>query len=138
MQQQFSPEVRITRLVVGLLSLQLARLERAGERFPPAALDDFSMGYIFGFIDVMAQRMGIDDPEDALKMFVILSKALFGHETGEQLCARLAEWEGLPDAFRGASIGRGDSRSWLRDPTIPPLGWYNYCRFDARRTRQSA
>jgi hypothetical protein len=133
MQQESSAEVRMTRIVAGLLSLQLTRLERAGERVAPAAFDDFSMGYMVGFVGVMAERAGMVDSDDASRMFAVLAKALFGRETGERLSAKLADFEDLPDAFRGASIGRSDSRSWLRDPTIPPLAWYNYCRFDAPR-----
>lgn len=94
--------------------------------------DDFSVGYIFGFVDVMAQRVGLVDEDAALRIFVILAKALFGRETGAIVCARFLDRQDSPDAALGALAGRHNSRSWLRDPTVPPLGWYNYCRSESR------
>ncbi len=120
--------VRIARIIAGLLFLQLSRIQRRTPRTPTATFDDFSVGYIFGFIDVMAQRVGLGEEDDAVKIFVVLAKALFGRETGEMVWARFVDRQDSPDAVLGASTGRNDSRSWLHDPTIPPLGWYNYCR----------
>ncbi len=124
--------VRIARIVAGLLVLQLSRIQRRTRHTPMSAFDDFSVGYIFGFIDAMAQRVGLVDEDDAAKIFVILAKALFGRETGAIVCARFADRRDSPDAVQGASAGRNDSRSWLHDPTIPPLGWYTYCRSESR------
>jgi len=127
MQIESDADVRIARIIAGLLVLQLSRIQRrAGQT--PLTLDDFTAGYIFGFVDVMTQRVGIVDEGDAWRMFAILAKALFGRETGEVVCARFADRSDCAEAVRGASTGRNDSRSWLRDPTIPPLVWYDYCR----------
>jgi hypothetical protein len=123
--------VRIARIIAGLLFLQLSRIQRRTRQTPMTTFDDFSVGYIFGFIDVMAQRVGIVDEDDAVKIFVILAKALFGREIGDVVCARFVDRQDSPDAVLGASTGRNDSRSWLRDPTVPPLGWYNYCRSES-------
>jgi hypothetical protein len=119
---------RITRIIAGLLSLQLARLRLSNEELPPTAFDDFSVGYIYGFVDVMTQRVGICGDADAYKIFTILAKALFGHDMGEFVSSRMIGRQDLPDSVWGATAGRNDSRSWLRDPATPPVGWYNYCR----------
>ena len=120
--------LRIAHIAAGLLFLQLSRIQRRFRPVPPATLDDFSLGYIFGFVDGMAERVGIVEEDTALQIFAILAKALFGRETGAIVCARFADRQDCPDAVLGASAGRNDSRSWLSDPTLPPLGWYNYCR----------
>jgi hypothetical protein len=124
--------VRIARIIAGLLFLQLSRIQRQTRDTRMTTFDDFSVGYLFGFIDAMAQRVGIVDEDAAVRIFVILAKALFGRETGEIVCARFVDRQDSADAVLGASTGRNDSRSWLRDPTVPPLGWYNYCRSESR------
>ncbi len=67
-----------------------------------------------------------------MRIFVILAKALFGRERGALVCARFVDRQDAPDAVQGASTGRNDSRSWLLDPTVPPLGWCEYCRSEPR------
>ena len=131
MHKESDAEVRITRIVAGLLNLQLARISRTRPQFASMAFDDFTVGYIFGFVDVMTQRVGIVDRNEALRIFAVLAKALFGHETGEVVCARFRDRQDWPEAVWGASTGRSDSRSWLKDPTIPPVGWYQYFRSES-------
>ena len=121
-------ELRIARIIAGLLLLQIARIRRGTDQSPETTCDDFSVGYVFGFVDVMTQRFGIGGWDDAYRIFVVLAKALFGRETGETFSARLVDHEHSPETIWGASTGRRDSRSWLRDPTIPPVGWYWYFR----------
>ncbi len=121
-------ELRITRIMAGLLLLQIARIRRKTEQSPEMTCDDFSVGYVFGFVDVMTERVGIAGSDDAYRIFVVLAKALFGHESAETFCTRLADRQHSPETIWGASTGRRDSRSWLRDPTIPPVGWYQYFR----------
>lgn len=128
MQTEHDAELRITRIVAGLLLLQIARIRRRPNQSPETTCDDFSVGYVFGFVDVMTQQFGIGSWEDAYRIFVILAKALFGHETGETFSAQLVDRQHSPETIWGASTGRRDSRSWLRDPTVPPLGWYQYVR----------
>ena len=128
MQTESDAEVRIARIIAGLLLLQISRIRRKTDPSPETACDDFSVGYVFGFVDVMTQRVGIASWDDGYRIFVILAKALFGHETGETFCARLVDRQHSPEAIWGASTGRRDSRSWLKDPTIPPVGWYQYFR----------
>ncbi len=128
MQKESPADVRIARIIAGLLLLQISRIGRKADRNPATACDDFSVGYVFGFVDVMTQRAGIASWDDAYRIFVVLAKALFGRETGETFSARLVDHEHSPETIWGASTGRRDSRSWLRDPTIPPVGWYWYFR----------
>ena len=127
MQNDHDPGVRIARILAGLLFLQLSRIRRRTGAIPPAASDDFSVGYMFGLVDEMTQRVGLAAEGDAARIFFVVAKALFGHETGAILIARFAERGDCAAAMRGDSIGRGDSRAWLADPTTPPLGWCDYC-----------
>ncbi len=131
MQIDSHAEVRIARIIAGLLLLQISRIGRKSDQSPATACDDFSVGYVFGFVDVMTQRVGIASWDDAYRIIVILAKALFGRETAEIFCERLFDRQHSPEAIWGASTGRRDSRSWLRDPTIPPLGWYQYFQGDS-------
>jgi hypothetical protein len=126
MQTESDAELRITRIMAGLLLLQIARIRRRTDLGPESTCDDFSVGYVFGFVDVMSERVGVASWEDAYRIFVVLAKALFGHQSAETFCTRLVDRQHSPETIWGASTGRRDSRSWLRDPTIPPVGWYQY------------
>ena len=126
MQSESDAELRIARIIAGLLLLQISRIRGRTDQNPATTCDDFSVDYVFGFGEDMTQRIGVASGDDAFRIFAILAKALFGYETGETFCARLVDRQHSPEAIWGASTGRRDSRSWLRDPTIPPLGWYQY------------
>ena len=131
MPKESDPDIRIARIIAGLLNLQVSRIRRRWPDFGTTDFDDFSLGYMFGFVDVMTQRVGIVDEDDAWRIFASLAKALFGRDMGEAVCVRLPERQNWPEAVWGASTGRNDSLSWLKDPTIPPLGWYQYCRSES-------
>ncbi len=137
MQKESPADVRIARIIAGLLLLQISRIGGNADQNPATACDDFSVGYVFGFVDVMTQRVGIASWDDAYRIFVILAKALFGRETAEIFCERLFDRQHSPEAIWGASTGRRDSRSWLRDPTIPPVGWCQYYRSDSAESVSS-
>lgn len=128
MQTESDAELRITRIIAGLLLLQIYRIRRRSDQSPETTCDDFSVGYVFGFVDAMTQQVGVAGWDNAYRIFVVLAKALFGHESAETFCTRLVDRQHSPEAIWGASTGRRDSRSWLRDPTIPPVGWYQYFR----------
>ena len=106
MQKESPADVRIARIIAGLLLLQISRIGRNADRNPATACDDFSVGYVFGFVDVMTQRAGIASWDDAYRIFVILAKALFGRETAEIFCERLFDRQHSPEAIWGASTGR--------------------------------
>src|SRR3974390_1114305 len=65
-------EFRIAKITAGLLNLQVSRIRRRWPDFGTGDLDDFSLGYMSGFVEVMTERVGIVYEEDAWRIFTSL------------------------------------------------------------------
>ena len=64
----------------GLLSSQLGFIADGSDRLPASATDDFSLGYLAGFLDAMMQRDGIGDEVESFATVSILMMKLFGEK----------------------------------------------------------
>jgi hypothetical protein len=129
-----SDEETTTRLVAvidgasTLLGVQalLAGLNEEGES-PPKAVDDFSLGYVFGFVDVMLQRAGFhqDDPNSFVATTMVFEN-VFGSGLGSTYFWSCAERQGPHhrEVFRGARAGGQEAWDFLTQGTAKsPMGW---------------
>jgi hypothetical protein len=112
----------------GLLSAQLGFIADETGRIPASATDDFSLGYVTGFLDALMQRAGIEDQAEGITLIAILMTELFGEKAGADLCGRFLDSQHLPETQRGLMAGGNDSLAWLADPDKPPFGWYRHCK----------
>ncbi|MGO4869782.1 MAG: hypothetical protein ACLPGW_04105 [Roseiarcus sp.] len=112
----------------GLLSAQLAFIADESGRLPESTTDDFSLGYVTGFLDALMQRAGIEDEVESFAMVSILTMKLFGETTGANLAGRFLNNQHLPDTKRGLMAGGTDALTWLSKPDRLPLAWYEHCK----------
>jgi hypothetical protein len=111
-----------------LLSMQLGFIADEFNRLPVTVTDDFSLGYVTGFLDALMQRAGIEDQTESFVLVSILLIKLFGEEAGPGLSGRFLNSQHLPETQRGLMAGGNDSLAWLADPDKPPFGWYHHCK----------
>jgi hypothetical protein len=112
----------------GLLSAQLGFMTDETGRLPVSVTDDFSLGYVSGFLDALMQRAGIEDQVQSFALVSILIIKLFGEKAGTGLSGRFLNSQHLPETQRGLMAGGKDSLAWLADPDKPPFGWYRHCK----------
>lgn len=73
-------------LIEKLLLCQLTpKFKRVYDSFGALMKDQFAAGYVFGFHDCLGQRMGLYDPKNPGRLFMIIEKSyksLFGEQAG--------------------------------------------------------
>jgi hypothetical protein len=111
-----------------LLALQLTFIADERERIPASATDNFSIGYVAGFLDAMMQRAGIDDDGESFAMVAILMMKLFGEKLGTELCRRFLDSQHLPETRRGLLAGGRESLGWLSSAKRTPVEWVQHCK----------
>jgi hypothetical protein len=114
-----------------LLGVQalLAGVDHEGET-PPKAVDDFSLGYVFGFVDSMLQRAGFhqDDPSSFVAVTIVFEN-IFGSEVGSEYFWSCAKRQGPqhPEVFRGACTGGQEAWDFLTHGAArSPMGWTSH------------
>jgi hypothetical protein len=119
---------RTVEIAEGILSFQLGLIADEFGRLPASVTDDFSLGYVVGFLDALMQRAGVQDEGVSFAMLSILMMKLFGEDTGADLSGRFLNGQHLPETQRGLMAGGSDSLAWLNNPDQwPPHGWSDHC-----------
>jgi hypothetical protein len=94
---------------------------------PTAATDDFSLGYVFGFVDGLLQRAKIDqnDPAAVVASTMVFEN-VFGIDAGPKYFWRCVQCQGPEHAemFRGIRTGGEKAFDFMtRDSGGYPMGW---------------
>jgi hypothetical protein len=110
-----------------LLGVQLYFITDEFDRLPPAASDNFSLGYVAGFLDAMMQRAGVEDETVSFAMVSILMMTLFGKEDGASYAGRFLNGQHLSETRRGLMAGGTDALAYLTNPNQLPRGWHHHC-----------
>src|SRR5450759_908559 len=111
-----------------LLSAQLGFMTDEFGKLPACVTDDFSLGYVAGFLDALMQHAGIEDQVETFALVSVLTIKLFGERAGPGLSGRFLNSQHLPETQRGLRAGGNDALAWLGNPDKPPFGWYGHCK----------
>ncbi len=104
---------RLVAIAQGLLSVQLGFMTDEFNKLPSATTDDFSLGYVAGFLDAMMQGTGIDDESTSFALITILMMTLFGEADGASCAGRFLSGQHLSETRRGLLAGGEEALAWL-------------------------
>lgn len=116
---------RFSSLIEDPLVLQLVpKFMSLREAFSSIMTDKKAAGYVFGFHDALAQRLGLVDATNATigsKLIEFNYKNLFGAQAGFALFEMSVHHQKDPDFHKGRMIGRNELSEFI-DKSTPPMG----------------
>jgi len=125
-QKQNEAGFKVVRAAKGALEVQLNFATGKTGKRSAKAIDDFSRGYVAGFIDAMMQNININDEAESFAFVTILFMELFGQEESVSLASHFIDTQHLPNTRQGMMAGGTDGLAWLKSAKATPLGWYRY------------
>jgi len=120
-------ESKVIKIVGDLLHLQL-EFAVDGDVIPQKAMDDYSIGYVVGFVTPFLDRLKIDNEGAAFGVITCVFMALFGQEAGPDLAGRFLNVQQTKPAYDGQMRGGNDAIAWLRDQQKMPGGWFEHIK----------
>jgi hypothetical protein len=105
-----------------VLKIQSALIDRSSKKWT----DDFSIGYVWGFIDGMLQKGGINSDAQQLVVIDIVLSEIFGKDLGRTVLRRGLDLQKkrYTKFMGGMMTGGQECFNWNEDR--PPLGWAGY------------
>lgn len=88
------------------------------------AQDNFSLGYVWGFVSCLLERNGYGPSGESLAVITMVFLNVFGMKEGQDLIVRAFH---LQESRNGAMVhgmtaGGNDMKRWMND-TKDPVGW---------------
>ncbi len=95
-------------------------------RKPPS--DDWSIGYVAGFVDALLQKAGKEPDVEGMVVMTLVFSNVFGHDEGPSLFGKFMRLQaaGSERALNGMRAGGMDVFRWVNEPReLGPMGWYS-------------
>lgn len=115
-------------IIIGTLAAQKAFVALGTHELRGRTKDNFSVGYIGGYVEVILNRKGMKSLQACQTIAEIVFAALFDGENGFDLFERylILQEEGNAAVFNGINEATADVVSWLEDNTRVPTGWSDH------------
>ena len=117
-------------VITAALGVQKALMLDEDTGVPGRALDQWSLGYISGFSDILMRHHGINVETDEFETMRSVIYDLFGESSGSDTFRQYLALKQTRDTefFDGTIVGGEEVFVWLADRNRFPMGWLGYVR----------
>lgn len=118
----------ISSIILATLAAQKAFVSVDTGELPDKARDNFSIGYVGGYVDAVLRRKRLQgDDEDQFVAEYVFS-GVFGNGDGHRLFERYTQLRDAHDAavIAGITVGESDIETWVKNNLNVPFGWSVY------------
>lgn len=118
----------LSSIIVATLAAQKAFVSLGTDDLPERAKDDFSIGYIGGYVDAILHRKGVESQQAGQTIAEIVLSAIFNGENGPDLYERYLtmQQDGNTAVFAGINVADADVVAWVKDNVNIPVGWSDH------------
>ncbi len=118
----------ISSIIIATLAAQKAFVSVNSDGLPDKARDNFSIGYIGGYLDTVLRRRRTATTSTAHTIGEIVFAGVFGSADGFEFYEKYLSLQHAADAdvLVGMSAGESDIELWLKNNLNVPCGWSAY------------
>ena len=118
----------ISSIVVATLAAQKAFVSIHTNGLPDKARDNFSIGYIGGYLGEVLRRKSLETSIPVRQIEQVVFEGIFGSSDGGDLHEKFLSLQQSADAdvAAGMEVGASDIREWLKNDMNVPFGWSVY------------
>jgi hypothetical protein len=120
--------VNISSIIIATLAAQKAFVSVDSDGLPEKARDNFSIGYIGGYLDTVLRRRRTATTRTAHTIGEIVFAGVFGSADGFEFYEKYLSLQHAADAdvLVGMSTGESDIELWLKNNLNVPCSWSAY------------
>ena len=120
--------VKISSIIIATLAAQKAFVSVDSDELLERARDNFSVGYIGGYLDAVLRRRRMATMRTAHTIGEIVFAGVFGSADGFEVYEKYLSLQGARDAdvHFGMSAGKSDIEEWLKNNLNVPCSWSNH------------
>ena len=120
--------VNISSIIIATLAAQKAFVLVDSDELPKRACDNFSVGYIGGYVDAVLRRRRIATERTAHTIGEIVFAGMFGSADGFEFYEKFVSLKHTADAdvLVGVLAGESDIEEWLKNNLNVPCSWSAY------------
>lgn len=120
----------VSSIIVATLAAQKACVSGDANDLPDRARDNFSIGYIGGYVDAILRRKRIATMRTGYTIGELVFVDIFGRADGFPYYERYLSLQQASDTdvFAGMAAGETDIGEWLKNNLNAPFGWGDYLR----------